>query len=112
FKRGNLGFGSAFTAADNSPGVAHATSGRCGGSRDESSDGFFAILCDPFSGFFFSAAADFADHDDAVGFRIVIKQLDNIEVRSAVYGVAADTDAGGLTDAARRELPHRFVGQG
>ncbi len=60
--------GGAFAAADNRARVAHAASGRRGGAGDESGDGFFAMLFDPLGGFFLGAAADFADHDDAVWF--------------------------------------------
>ena len=73
--------------------------------------GFLQLLPDPLGGFFLGAAADFADHDDAVRVRIVVEQLDDIEVRRAVDRVAADADAGGLADAAAGQLPDRLVGQ-
>ena len=70
-----------------------------------------AILLDPLGGFFFRAAADFANHDDAVRFRVVVEHFDHVEVRRAVDRIAADADAGGLADAARSQLPDRFVSQ-
>ena len=57
--------------------------------------GFLQFCFDPLGGFFFRAAADFADHDDAVRFRVVVEQFDDVEVRRAVDRVAADADAGG-----------------
>ena len=93
------------------PGVAHAASGRRGRAGDESGDRFLAILLDPLGGFLLRAAADFADHDDAVRFRVVVEQFDHVQMRSAVDRIAADADAGGLADAARGQLPDRFVGQ-
>jgi hypothetical protein len=53
---------------------------------DESGHGFAAILFDPFSRFLFGAASNFADHDDAFGFRIIIEQFNHIEMRCAVDG--------------------------
>ena len=46
-----------------------------------------------------------------VRLRVVVEQLDHVEMRGAVDRIAADADAGGLADAARGQLPHGFVGQ-
>ena len=56
-------------------------------------------------------AADFADHDDAFGFRIVIEHLEYVQMGHARHGITTDTDAGGLADACAGELPNRFVGK-
>ncbi len=85
--------------------------GRRGGARNEAGDGLPAVAPDPGGGFFFSRAADFADHDDAVRVRVGVEELDDVQVRGAVDRVAADADAGGLADAAAGELPDGFVGQ-
>jgi hypothetical protein len=37
--------------------VAHAASGRRGGSGDEAGDGLFAVFTDPLGGFFFGGSA-------------------------------------------------------
>ncbi len=44
--------------------------------------------------------------------RIVIEHLDDVQVGKAVNGVAANARAGGLAQAAGRQLGHRLVGQG
>ena len=43
--------------------------------------------------------------------RIVVEHLDDIQMRGAVDGIAANADAGGLADAAAGELPDCFVSQ-
>ena len=57
------------------------------------------------------AAADLADHDHAVGVRVVVEELEHVDEVRAVDRVAADADAGRLADAERRELADGFVGQ-
>ena len=44
-------------------------------------------------------------------FRVVVEKFDDVEMRRAVHRIAADADAGALADAARGELPDRFVSQ-
>jgi hypothetical protein len=58
-----------------------------------------------------SAAADLADHDDALGLRVFLEQLEAVDEVHAVDRVAADADAGGLAEAVVGRLVHRFVGQ-
>src|SRR5204863_2759056 len=111
FEGGDFSRGCPLSAADDGASVAHAAPGRSSGAGDETSDGFAAVDFDPGSGFFFFGAADLADHDDAVRVRIVIEHFDDVEVRGAVDGVAADADACGLADTAASELPHGFVGK-
>ena len=89
----------------------HAASGRRSRTSDKASYGLLAIRLDPFGGFFFCAAADFADHYDAGGFRVSVEKFDYVKVRGAVDRIAANADAGALADAARRELPHGFISQ-
>ena len=73
--------------------------------------GFLQFCFDPLGGFFFRAAADFADHDDAGRFGVGVEQFDHVEMRRAVDRIAADADAGGLADAARGQLPDRLISQ-
>src|SRR5690606_32665914 len=108
---GLLGFGGAFAAGDDGPGVSHASSGRGGGPGDEGGDGFVAVFGGPGGGFFFGSAADLADHDDGLGLRIVVEHLEHVEVGGAVDGVAADADAGGLAEPGLGELPDGLVGE-
>src|SRR5690606_10510156 len=48
----------------------------------------------------------------AVRVGIVVEELDDVEVRGAVDGVAADADGRALADALGGELEHRLVGEG
>ncbi len=108
----DFALGGALASADDRTGVTHAASGRRGGSGDEAGDGLFAIFSDPLGSFFFSRSADFTDHDEGFGVRVVVEHFHDIEVRGAIDGVAADANAGGLAMAAAGELPHGFVGEG
>src|SRR5881392_1476746 len=56
-------------------------------------------------------AADFADHNDGVGVRIIVEKLDGVQERGADDGITADADAGGLADAELRQLMDGFVGE-
>ena len=102
-----LGFGRTFPAADDGAGMAHAAARRSGGAGDEAGDGLGAVVLSPSGGFFLGRAADFADHDNAFSFRIIIEHLEHIQMGHARHGIAADTDAGGLDDARAGELLNR-----
>ena len=52
--------------------------------------------------FFLGASADFTDHDDAQGLRIVLEQLQAIDEVHALHGIAADADTGRLTRVRHR----------
>src|SRR4051812_23402626 len=89
--------------------MAHATPGRGGGTGDEAGDGLFAVILRPARRFGLGIAADLADHDDGLRFRIFIKHLEHVEVVRAIYRVAANAHAGALAVTTRRELPDGFV---
>ena len=91
--------------------MAHAAARRCCRSGDKSGDRFFAVFLDPLGGFLLGGAADLADHDDAARVGVVVEELDDVEVRAAGDGIAADADAGRLAKAVAGELPHRLVGE-
>src|SRR2546427_35574 len=57
------------------------------------------------------AAANFANHDDAARVGVIVEKFDDVEVRRAVDGIAADANARALPDTARGKLPDRFVSQ-
>src|SRR5262249_19337061 len=42
-------------------------------------------------------------------FGVSVEQFDDVEMRRAIHGIAADADAGGLADAATGELPDCFI---
>ena len=69
------------------------------------------MFCDELGRLFLGAAADLADHDDRLGLRIVLEQLQAIDEVHAMDRVAADADAGALAEADLRGLLDRFVGQ-
>jgi hypothetical protein len=73
--------------------------------------GFFTLALMNSGGFFFGAAADLADHDDAFGLRVFVEQLQAVDEVEAVDRVAADADAGRLAQAHFGGLLDRFVGQ-
>ena len=81
------------------------------GSGNESGDGFFDVGLDVFAGFLFRATANFANHNDGIGFGILVEHTDGIGLGSAVDGIAANADAGALAVAALGELPNGFVGK-
>lgn len=101
-----------FFASNDGSCVAHAAAGRCGGSGDESGDGFLAVVFCPAGGLGFGVATDFTDHDDGFGFVVVVEHFEDVEVVGAVDGVSTDADAGALTVAHLRELEDGLVGEG
>ena len=89
-------FGTAFAACDDGTCVAHAAAGGGCAAGDEACGGLpaalFALLGQEFGGFFFGAATDFADHDDAVGFVIVQEHVEHVDMFGALDRVATDAD--------------------
>lgn len=93
---GELLFGGAFTTGDDGTGVAHALARRGADAGDEADHWFGDVRANVFAGFFFGAAADFTDHDNRFGLRIVLEQFQRVDEGGAWNRVAADTDTGGL----------------
>src|SRR3546814_2935468 len=54
-------------------------------------------------------SSDLADHDDTLGLGIGKEGVQAVDEIGAVHRIAADADAGGLTQASGRGLRHRFV---
>src|SRR5438067_663731 len=93
--------------------MAHAAARGSGDAGDEADHGLLHFgTADEVGGVFLGGAADFADHDDALGFRISQQHFQYFDMFGAFDRVAADADAGGLAQADGRGLPHRFIGQG
>src|SRR6266853_1471141 len=109
--RGVLVLGCTLTAADDCACMTHAASRRSSLAGDETDDRLLHVGLDPFGGALFGAAADFADHNDGVGVRIIVEKLNGVEERGADNGIAADADASRLADAELRQLMDGFVGQ-
>src|SRR5690606_16943988 len=78
---------------------------------DEADHRLGDVLGDEFRRFFLGTATDLADHDDALGLRVVLEQLQRIDEVHALDRVAADTDAGALAEADLRGLEHGLVGE-
>src|SRR5258708_25734453 len=108
---GVLLFRRALSAADDRTGMTHAASWRRGLTSDEADNGLLDIRLDELRGTLFGVAADFADQDDRMRIRVVIEQLNRIKEGRADDGIAADADAGGLSNAEARQLINGFVGQ-
>src|SRR6266478_9721293 len=108
---GVLVFRRALSAADDRTGMTHAASRRGGLTSDEADNRLLDIRLDELRGALFGVATDFADQDDGMRIRIVIEQLNRIEEGCANDGIAADADAGGLSNAEARQLIYGFVGQ-
>ena len=91
--------------------MAHAFACRSGHARDETHDRLLHVQLAPTGGFRLVWATDFANHDDGIGVRVVIKEPHNINVLQTVDGVATNAHSAGLTQADFGQLCHRFVGQ-
>jgi hypothetical protein len=92
-KNGDLGRGGIFRPADDGAGVAHAPTCGSGGAGDEAGDGLVAVGLDPAGGLDLGVPADLANHDDAVSFWVLVEKFDDIKVRGAINGIAADANA-------------------
>src|SRR5688500_8774286 len=102
FHRCDLVVGAALAARDDRAGVAHAAAGR-GGAAGVEPDGRLGspapgLVLEELRGFLLGAAADLADHDDALGLVIGEEQLEHVDEVGAVDRVATDPDRGGLAE--------------
>ncbi len=74
--------------------MPHAAAGRRGPPRNKPDNRFLHVFLDVGGGLlFFRGPADFADHDDRVGLRVSIEELDRIDKPRPDYGIPADADA-------------------
>ena len=87
-QRGHLFGCGSLPARNDCSGMAHAPARRRRLSGDKSNDWFRHILFGKRRGFFFSRAADLTDHHDAVGFIVVLKQSQCVDVRRADNRIA------------------------
>ena len=63
--------------------------------------GFFMFSLHERGGLLLVGAADLADHHDGLRVRILLERVEAIDEVRAVDRIAADADAGGLTDVRR-----------
>ena len=101
-KRGDLIRRGSFSSGNNCSGMAHAPAGWRGAARDESHHGLLDVSLDKSRGLFFRQSADLSNHHDAVGVRVIIEKAQRVDECCADNRVAADSDAGGLTDRPAR----------
>ncbi len=101
----------ALPAADDGSGMAHAAAGRRGLTGDKADHRLLHVLLDELGRGLFCRAADLADHDDGLGFRIAVEQAQRIDMSGADNRIATNADGCRLADAALRELVHRLIGQ-
>src|SRR5690606_26756938 len=111
-QRGELAGGGTLAAGGDGAGMAHALAGRSRRAGDEADHRLADMGGDELGRLLLGAAADLADHDDALGLRVVLEQLQGIDEVHALDRVAADADAGALAQAGVGGLLDRLVGQG
>ena len=98
-------------AADDRASVTHALAGGRGASGNECCDWFFHVRLNPLGGIGFIGPADFANENHTVGCRVVVEHRKEFDEVETLHRVATNAHASGLTNAAGRTLPDRFVGQ-
>uniref|UniRef100_A0A0N5A4I4 NAD-specific glutamate dehydrogenase n=1 Tax=Parastrongyloides trichosuri TaxID=131310 RepID=A0A0N5A4I4_PARTI len=114
--RSDLGFRIALAARDDGAGVAHGAALGRRAARDEAGHRLLTALLgfvdQELGGVFFSRAADFADHDDRLGFIVGEEHFQHVDELGALDRIAADTDSSRLAEAFVRGLEHCLIGQG
>src|SRR5690606_38933991 len=111
FQRRVLVLGAALAAADDGAGVAHAFARRRGEARNVAYHRLGHVGLDVPGSLFLGGAADLAHHDDALGLRVGLEQLQAVDEGHAVDRVTADAHAGALAEANVGGLLDRLIGQ-
>ncbi len=75
----NFAAGRALAAGNDRALMAHALACRRRSTRDEGDDRLLHVFLDELGRLFLGAAADFADHDDAFGLRVVLEQPEAVD---------------------------------
>eukprot|EP00053_Salpingoeca_punica_P004421 m.49049 g.49049 ORF g.49049 m.49049 type:complete len:346 (-) comp12788_c0_seq1:3-1040(-) len=108
--------GAALAAGDDGTSVTHATARRGGEASDEGHDGLAVrarvVLLEVLGRLLLGRAANLADHDDALGGRILEEDGEAVNEVGAVEGVTADADAQALAQAGVGGLADSLVGEG
>src|SRR5690606_9993411 len=103
--------GRALAAGDDGARVAHALARGRGLARDEAGDGLGELARHVLGGGLLRAAADLSDHDDRVGLRVGVEQLEAVDEVRAVDRITAVALRGALTETELGELVHRLIGE-
>src|SRR5688572_28015888 len=101
----------ALTAGNDGAGVTHALAGRRCDARDVCNDWLADVVADELGSGLFVRTADLADHDDALGLRIVLEARQHVDEVHAAHWIAADAHASALAEAGVRRLKHSFISQ-
>src|SRR5690606_3298844 len=101
--------GRSLTARHDGARVSHPLARRRSDAGNVGDDRFGHVLANELGGRFFIAAADLADHDDAFRLRIFFEACEHIDEIHASHGIAADADAGALSETDVRRLEYGFV---
>src|SRR5579863_4268739 len=98
-------------ARNDRTGVAHALALRRRYAGDVADNRLSHMRSHVFGGFFLGGAPDLTDYDHRLGLRVLIEQLQGIDKAGTDNRVAADADAGALSEARIRCLKYGLVGQ-
>src|SRR5665213_3092935 len=92
--------------------MAHTTPRRSRHTSDKASHRLFHfILAQELSGFFFSRATNFADHNDRFGLGISEEHLKDVDKFRAFHRAATDAHSRGLAETSIGGLEHRFISE-
>src|SRR5207248_1461797 len=89
-------------AGDHRARVSHPLTRWRGHARNEADDRLFHMALRPLRSGLFVTAADLADHHDGIGFRIVVEELQHVDVLQTIYRIAADANRSRLAEAELR----------
>ena len=108
-KRDDLRVRSVFFAADDCACVSHALALGRSATSDETSDRLLHVRQNPLRCIDLIRAADFANHDNAIGVIIFGEEFKHIDESHSAHRIATDPNAGRLTHAEFRCLPDCFI---
>src|SRR6185437_5862656 len=103
--------GRATAAADDGARMAHALPRRSCLTGDERRHGFRDAQLDILRRAFLGRAANLTNQQDCLCLRIILKHLEQVNLRGADNRIAADADARRLTESEVRQLPDGLVGE-
>src|ERR1700730_1574217 len=103
--------GRSFAAGDDGTGVSHALARRRGDPGNETDHRLFHVILDPRSRNFLVGATDLSDHDHRIRFRIVVEELQHVEMLEPVDRIATDAYRRRLSQVEFCQLRNGLVGQ-
>ena len=90
--------------------MTHSFSRRGSHPRDKAHDRLFHIGLCPLRRIDFIGATNLPNHDHRVSVRIIIKELQNIDMLEPVNGIAANAHGRGLAKTHLGDLANRLIG--